>query len=124
MIFLRAALSGLLTFSPAFAARADAVLLMASGGMPKSYGVLVEAPPSDCAHARFVVSEGRQVLGHTPPLAPGDRAVVRMGARFDEGTHVLTVRATGCQAGTPALSRVVLGKRGPDHGWRAERLMR
>lgn len=86
----------------------------------RSYGLLIAAPDSGCRHVRFrVEGEGAVFLGHTPPLAPGELAVVRMGRGFPEGENRVTVASLGCDAPPAATRRVVLGKAGPDHGWRA-----
>jgi hypothetical protein len=86
----------------------------------RSYGLLIAAPDSGCRHVRFrVEGEGAVLLGHTPPLAPGELAVVRMGRGFPAGQNRVTVASLGCDAPPAATRRVVLAKVGPDHGWRA-----
>jgi hypothetical protein len=86
----------------------------------KSYGLLLEAPEGDCRHVRYrVTSASAEFLGHTPPLGPGEVAVVRMGRGFSEGDHVLTIGAEGCAARPVLTRRVTLSKASPDHGWRS-----
>jgi hypothetical protein len=86
----------------------------------RSYGVLIAAPETGCRYVRFRVDrEGASFLGHTPPLGPGELAVVRMGRGFVEGIHNLTISSEGCAARPAATRRVTLAKTAPDHGWRA-----
>jgi hypothetical protein len=86
----------------------------------RSYGVLIAAPDTGCRFVRFRVDgDGAAFLGHTPPLAPGQLAVVRMGKGFVEGSHTLTISSEGCAARPAATRRVTLAKASPDHGWRA-----
>jgi hypothetical protein len=86
----------------------------------RAYGLLIAAPDSDCRHVRFrVEGEGAAFLGHTPPLAPGELAVVRLGHGFPAGENRVTIASEGCDAHPAALRRVVLEKASPDHGWRA-----
>lgn len=86
----------------------------------RSYGLLIAAPDTGCRRVRFrVEGEGAIFLGHTPPLAPGELAVVRVGRGFALGEHQLTIAAEGCQAAPAFTRRVTLAKRSPDHGWRA-----
>lgn len=85
----------------------------------RSYGLLIAAPDSGCRHVRFRVKAGGVLLGNTPPLAPGELAVVRMGHGFPEGENQVMVASLGCDAPPAATRRVVLAKDGPDHGWRA-----
>lgn len=86
----------------------------------RSYGLLIAAPHSGCRHVRFrVEGEHAGFLGHTPPLAPGELAVVRMGQGFPEGENQVTVASVGCDALPAATRRVTLKKHSPDHGWRA-----
>ena len=86
----------------------------------RSYGLLIAAPDSGCRHVRFrVEGAGEVFLGHTPPLLPGELAVVRLGRGFPEGVNQVTVASVGCDAHPAATRRVVLAKVSPDHGWRA-----
>jgi hypothetical protein len=86
----------------------------------KSYGLLLEAPMGACGRVRYrVTSAGAEVLGHTPPLGPGEVAVVRMGRGFAEGDHILRIAADGCADPPLITRRVTLAKASPDHGWRA-----
>lgn len=85
----------------------------------RSYGLLIAAPEAGCRHVRFRVEGGGSLLGQTPPLAPGELAVVRMGRGFPEGENRVTVASVGCDAQPAAWRRVVLAKLSPDHGWRA-----
>ena len=86
----------------------------------RSYALLIAAPETGCRRVRFRV-EGASAgfLGHTPPLGPGELAVVRVGRGFDAGEHELTIAAEGCASPPAAARRVTLAKASPDHGWRA-----
>jgi hypothetical protein len=84
------------------------------------YGVLIAAPDTGCRMVRFRVQlAGGDLLGLTPPLGPGELAVVRFGRQFAPGDHALTIAADGCDTRPAATRRVTLTKAGPDHGWRA-----
>lgn len=97
-------------------------VLLTSVSAGRSYGLLIAAPDSGCRHVRFrVEGQDAHFLGHTPPLAPGELAVVHLGAGFPQGETRLTVASVGCDAPPAATLRVVLRKTAPDHGWRAER---
>ncbi|MGL4236987.1 MAG: hypothetical protein ACRCSW_13020 [Tabrizicola sp.] len=86
----------------------------------RSYGLLIAAPDAGCHHVRFrIEGPGAVFLGHTPPLAPGELAVVRMGRGFPEGEHVVTIASIGCATHPSATRRVTFAKAAPDHGWRA-----
>lgn len=86
----------------------------------KSYGLLLEAPAGKCRRVRYSVkSASAEFLGQTPPLGPGDIAVVRVGRGFSQGDHVLTIAAEGCADRPVGTRRVTLAKASPDHGWRA-----
>ena len=86
----------------------------------RSYGLLIAAPDIGCRHVRFrVEGAGEVFLGHTPPLSPGELAVVRMGRGFPVGVNLVTVASVGCDAHPAATRRVVMAKVSPDHGWRA-----
>ncbi|NJM82775.1 MAG: hypothetical protein HC844_09965 [Tabrizicola sp.] len=86
----------------------------------KAYGLLLAAPAESCKRVSYRVADASGGhLGHTPPLLPGELAVVRMGRGFSEGEHLLRIEARGCAAGPAASRRVVLAKTSPDHGWRA-----
>ncbi len=84
----------------------------------RSYGLLIAAPETGCSHVRFRV-EGVAFLGQTPPLSPGELAVVRLGRGFPQGENLVTIASVGCNAHPAATRRVVLAKHAPDHGWRA-----
>jgi hypothetical protein len=86
----------------------------------RSYGLLIAAPDIGCRRVRFrVEGAGEVFLGHTPPLSPGELAVVRLGRGFPAGLNIVTVASVGCDAPPAATRRVVLAKISPDHGWRA-----
>jgi hypothetical protein len=85
----------------------------------RSYGLLIAAPETGCRHIRFRVEGAGNLLGQTPPLGPGELAVVRIGHGFPEGENLVTVASVGCNAEPAAWRRVVLAKLSPDHGWRA-----
>ncbi|MFN6925580.1 MAG: hypothetical protein ACK4P8_08005 [Tabrizicola sp.] len=85
-----------------------------------SYGILIIAPDSGCGRLRFrVEGPSGDFLGHTPPLGPGQLAVVRIGQRFPVGEYLLTIVAEGCAAIPASVRKVTLAKLSPDHGWRA-----
>jgi hypothetical protein len=93
---------------------------MTSLSATRAYGLLIAAPDTGCRHVRFRVQDlAAGFLGQTPPLAPGELAVVRMGRGFATGDHVLTIASEGCVARPAATRRVTLTKHSPDHGWRA-----
>jgi hypothetical protein len=95
---------------------------LASVSDQRSYGILIAAPESGCARVRFrVFGAADRFLGHTPPLRPGELAVVRLGRGFSAGEHRLTIASVGCAAPPAATRRVTLAKLSPDHGWRAVR---
>jgi hypothetical protein len=92
----------------------------ASTSDERSYGLLIAAPDSGCRRVRFrVEGAGKAFLGHTPPLGPGELAVVRMGRGFSPGDHSLVIAAEGCATFPAATRRVSFAKPSPDHGWRA-----
>jgi hypothetical protein len=98
------------------------VVSLSSVSATRSYGVLLAAPETGCRRVRYrIESEAQAFLGHTPPLAPGEIAVVRMGMGFAEGVHDLTVAPEGCTLGASMARAVALRKHAPDHGWRASR---
>jgi hypothetical protein len=87
----------------------------------RSYGLLIAAPESGCRRVRFRVEGKGAYLGQTPPLGPGELAVVRIGRGFPEGRVDVTIDAIGCDQPPAAMRRVTLSKIAPDHGWRASR---
>lgn len=122
-------LAGLALAFPASAQTADdacrthgcpTAISFASVSDSRSYGLLIAAPDIGCGRVRFrVKGTGEVFLGHTPPLLPGELAVVRMGRGFPAGVNRVTVESVGCEARPAATRRVVLAKVSPDHGWRA-----
>ena len=89
--------------------------LMSSTSDMRSYGLLLEAG-ADCHRVRFRVEmAGQGFLGHTPPLGPGERAVVRMGRGFANGQHLLIITPEGCASAPVLARRVSLAKTSPDH---------
>jgi hypothetical protein len=93
----------------------------ASTSERRSYGLLVAAPDTGCRHVRFRIEDGNaRVLGQSPPLAPGELAVVRMGRGFPQGRNLVTIASVGCDQPPAAIRRVILAKAGPDHSWRAQ----
>jgi hypothetical protein len=86
----------------------------------KSYALLVVAPKTGCRRVRYrVETAAARFVGHTPPLAAGDAAVVRLGLGYATGTHLLRIAAEGCFLPPALVRRVTLRKPSPDHGWRA-----
>lgn len=93
----------------------------ASTSEGRNYGLLVAAPDAGCRHVRFRVhGTNARVLGQSPPLAPGELAVVRMGRGFPQGQNWVTIASVGCGKPPSAIRRVILAKVGPDHSWRAQ----
>lgn len=93
----------------------------ASTSEDRSYGLLVAAPDGGCRHVRFRIHDDHaRLLGQSPPLAPGELALVRLGRGFPQGSNLVTVASIGCDQPPAAIRRVILAKAGPDHGWRAE----
>jgi hypothetical protein len=128
---LLAALGAMLAFpvlpdhGPCRADGCHAAFLLSSVSGHSRYGILIAAPDAGCRRVRFrVEDDGAAFLGHTPPLGPGELAVVRMGQGFAPGDHVLTISAEGCATVPAATRRVVLAKLSPDHGWRAAEVSR
>lgn len=103
-----------------FDGRCSTLYNLSSVSEAKSYGLLLEAPVGECRRVRYSVrNASARVLGHTPPLGPGEVAVVRMGRGFAEGDHELTIAAEGCATQPLTTRRVTLAKASPDHGWRS-----
>lgn len=92
---------------------------LASVSEHRSYGLLLVAPETGCRRVRFRVEEAGVMLGQTPPLDPGELAVVRLGRSFPPGEVRLQILAIGCDRPPAAMRRVTLAKLSPDHGWRA-----
>jgi hypothetical protein len=93
---------------------------LSSTSETRSYAILIAAPETGCRRVRFrIEGAGHAFLGHTPPLDPGELAVVRLGRGYATGEHSLTISAEGCQTAPAATRRVTLAKLSPDHGWRA-----
>ncbi|MBP9185110.1 MAG: hypothetical protein KBF78_18405 [Fuscovulum sp.] len=101
--------------------RADTVYLLTSSSETADYGLLIVAPETGCPAMRVLV-EGAEGRWRSRTLGPGEVSIVRMGRGFPPGAHRLTLRAAGCTGLPWPARRVVLGKAGPDHGWRAEAL--
>lgn len=80
---------------------------------------MLAAPEAGCRRVRFRVVGDGVLLGQTPPLAPGELVVVRLGRGFPAGQVQLRIAAIGCDQPPAALRRVTLAKMSPDHGWRA-----
>jgi len=88
----------------------------------RTYGILIAAPENGCPRVRFrVETDASRFLGHTPPLGPGELAVVRLGRGFPRGEHLLSIASEGCDTAPAATRRVILAKASPDHGWRVSR---
>jgi|GEM_PF-2673395 len=94
-------------------------ITLASASEHRSYGLLLAAPETGCRRVRFRIEEAGVVLGQTPPLAPGELAVVHLGRGFPAGRVQLRIAAIGCNRPPAAMRRVTLAKMSPDHGWRA-----
>ncbi len=99
----------------------DAGFVLTSTSASTSYGVLVMAPDTHCAASRVVLSSDEGTW-KSATLAPGELAVVRMGAGFSPGDHRVTMRVLGCDQRAIAARRVTLKKHSPDHGWRGAAL--
>jgi hypothetical protein len=98
------------------------VVSFASASDSRSYGLLIAAPDVGCRRVRFRVhDDNARFLGQSPPLRPGELAVIRLGRGFPQGQNLVTIASVGCDTPPAATRRVTLAKSGPDHGWRAER---
>lgn len=128
-ILPRAALAVILLVSPALAETrvcalpldpGPAAFRLDSASADRRYGVLVAVPDDlPCPVVRFRVQlAGDRILGQSPPLRPGERAVVRMGQGFAPGAHALVIATAGCPVVPAEVRRVTLAKASPDHGWR------
>ena len=97
---------------------------LASVSASRSYGVLLAAPENGCARVRYLVESATGArLGQSGPVGPGEVAVVRVGAGFAEGRHVLQIATVGCVAPPDQTRQVSFRKVSPDHGWRAARAL-
>jgi hypothetical protein len=93
---------------------------LTSASETRAYGILIAAPDDGCRFVRFRVEDAAATfLGNTPPLAPGELGLVRMGRGFAAGEHLLTIASVGCVTSPAATRRVTFGKLSPDHGWRS-----
>ena len=93
---------------------------LTSASETRRYGILIAAPAAGRSRVRFLVEDEAAIpLGQTPPLAPGELAVVRIGRGFAAGDYRLAIAAVGCDTRPAATRRVTLDKRSPDHGWRS-----
>jgi hypothetical protein len=104
-------------FSDVPARPVNSYVLVASSET-RSYGLWVTAPDEGCKVVRYSVRSGSTLLGRSPPLRPGDGAMIRIGHGFVVGPHVLSVTGTGCSAPPAVTRRVLLGKQSADHSWR------
>lgn len=122
-------LAGLALASPTLAdtdARACAppgcltTVQFASTSDRRSYGLLVAAPESGCLRVRFRIQhDSAGILGQSPPLAPGELAVIRLGRGFPQGENRVTIVSIGCDAPPAETRRVILANNGHDHSWRS-----
>ncbi len=86
----------------------------------RSYAIyMVAGGDAGCNLVRYRVTDGRRMLAETHLVAPGEAVVVRIGSGFAQGAHNLKIRAIGCPQPPALARRIALGKRSPDHGWRA-----
>ncbi|MFN3575990.1 MAG: hypothetical protein ACK4TJ_03215 [Tabrizicola sp.] len=99
-------------------------VLFASTSDNRSYGLLVAAPETGCDRVRFRIEHDRAgVLGQSPPLAPGELAVIRLGRGFPQGANRVTIASIGCDAPPAEARRVILANAGHDHSWRSGRIL-
>lgn len=98
---------------------ADLTYVLTSASETRSYGLLLAAPDTGCGRVRYAVTGAGGLLGRSPALRPGEVSVIRMGAGFRPGDHVLRILTSGCTSDPPRARRVTLAKPSPDHGWRA-----
>ncbi|MFN3993420.1 MAG: hypothetical protein ACK4IU_11000 [Tabrizicola flagellatus] len=99
-------------------------VLFASTSDSRSYGLLVAAPEAGCDRVRFRIEHDRAgVLGQSPPLAPGELAVIRLGQGFPQGENLVTIASIGCDMPPAEARRVILANSGHDHSWRAGRVL-
>ena len=100
--------------------RPDAIVTFAfaSTALTVQYGLYFAAPTAvTCGQRRYrVYDDTARMLGQTGPLAPGQGAMVRLGAGFAAGPVAVRVVALGCDAAMPDLRWVRLNKPSPDHG--------
>jgi hypothetical protein len=80
-----------------------------------SYGLWLTAPASGARAVRYIVVLDQARLGASPPLRPGEGAVIRIGRGFAEGDHALAITCIGCEVAPPKARRVILGRSSPDH---------
>jgi hypothetical protein len=97
--------------------RSDTEFVLTASSDLRSYGVWVAAPEKGCRVVRYTVASAGRTLGHSPPLRPGDGALIRIGRGFSVGVHLLDVIGIGCDAAPAEARRVLLGKTSPDHSW-------
>lgn len=97
--------------------RSETDFVLTASSDLRSYGVWISAPAEGCRIVRYVVASAGRTLGHSPPLRPGDGALIRIGRGFAMGDHVLDVTGIGCDDPPAEARRVLLGKSSPDHSW-------
>ncbi|MFN6952349.1 MAG: hypothetical protein ACK4NE_07125, partial [Albidovulum sp.] len=59
----------------------------------------------------------------SPPLAPGELAVIRLGRGFPQGENQVTIASIGCDVPPAEARRVILANTGHDHSWRSGRIV-
>ncbi|MFN7224339.1 MAG: hypothetical protein ACK4MS_09995 [Paracoccaceae bacterium] len=113
-------IDGSAQFCTGWAACPPYAYTLTSASPGRSYGVLVAlAQDAPCEVVRFRVrSDDRPNLGTTPPLVPGQLAVLRLGKGFDAGEHALLIESSGCAVHPSQTRRVILNRLGHDHSWR------
>ena len=96
----------------------------ASYSEAKTYGVYIMAAANlRCPFVRYrLTAPGLRV--QTRPLRAGQAQMLRLGAGFAAGDHLVQIEAIGCDTAPVVARRVVLHKASPDHGARALRYIK
>lgn len=105
--------------SPSQPTEATTVYLRSSNEN-RRYALWLEPASPGCAARAHAVTQNGQVRARA---VPGDGILLRIGAGFPPGLHRLDLRSPGCDRPPRVLRQVVLGRQGPDHGWRINALM-
>lgn len=99
-------------------------VLFASTSASRSYGLLVAAPEAGCDRVRYRIEDDKAgTLGQSPPLAPGELAVIRLGRGFPQGEIRVTIASIGCDVPPAEARRVILANDGHDHSWRSGQVL-
>jgi hypothetical protein len=105
--------------SPSPTAEATVVYLRSSHET-RRYALWLEPASPGCAARAHAVTQNGEVRARA---VPGKGILLRIGAGFSPGLHRLDLRSPGCDRPPRVLRQVVLGRQGPDHGWRINALV-